>query len=114
MAPDDEVAVLHGPAPEYQPITEALVDIREFLGHLEADAILSKSQTDWIVEELAHRWFGERTRRVLVDLCETVAGSCASRLVKDRLAEFSRYRVKTADLTDFLEQEPWRNFPCPR
>lgn len=114
MAPDDEVAVLHEPGPDYRPVTEALVDLREFLGYLQLEGVLTKSQVSQVIGELSCQWFGDRTSRMLTDLCEGVAGPRASRCVRERLAELPRYRVKTMDLADFLEARPWMPSQLPQ
>ncbi|GAA3086138.1 hypothetical protein GCM10020000_85920 [Streptomyces olivoverticillatus] len=52
-APDDEVALLHGPAPDYRPITEALVDLRAFAEHLVTAGVLSQSDAREVINALA-------------------------------------------------------------
>lgn len=107
-APDDEVAVLHGPEPEYLPLTEALVDLRSFLGHLADRDALSAVTAAMVLDELAALWFGDRTTSALIDLCRRVSGSDAAAAVTAALPDFRRHRMKTRDLATFLLEERWR------
>ncbi|MFB4309579.1 TfuA-like protein [Actinomadura sp. GTD37] len=108
MIPDDEVAVLHGPAPDYRPLSEAMIDLRSFLGHLAGRGILQPQQADEVAALLASRWFGERTTAVLVELCGQVAGPHVMPGVREALQSLARHRVKSADLLGFFHAESWR------
>jgi len=108
MIPDDEVAVLHGPEPEYRPLSESMIDLRSFLTHLAARGILRPQQADEVAALLAGRWFGERTTTALVDLCGQVAGPSVMPGVRDALQALPRHRVKSADLLRFFQAESWR------
>ncbi|MFC4055657.1 TfuA-like protein [Actinomadura syzygii] len=105
MPPDDEVAVLHGPGPDYRPLSEALVDLRAFLDHLVDARILPPDPAREVEAALAGRWFGERTLRAFVDLCGEAAGPEVSRSVRRELPALPRYRLKSADLRAFFAAE---------
>ncbi|WP_261566949.1 TfuA domain-containing protein [Frankia gtarii] len=107
-APDDEVAILHGPAPEYRPITEALVDLRAFLWHLAARETLRATDVDAILQRLAGRWFGARSYTDLLADCRAVAGEAIADAVAAHRPGLPGQRRKTRDLLAFLEDAPWR------
>lgn len=107
--PDDEVAVLHGPAPEYRPITEALVDLKRFLRHLVDDQVLIAEHAYEIVSRLANTWFGDRSLAALVDACHRAAGADSARAVSGYLTDYHRYRAKARDLKTFLQEQPWQD-----
>jgi len=113
MAPDDEVAVLHGPGPRYRPMSEALVDLRGVLEVLTKQNALTESQAVTIAGRLADLWFGERTLPLLVDLCRQQAGDQAAVAVVALLPRLARLRAKGQDLTMFLKEEPWLSHPHP-
>lgn len=106
-APDDEVAILHGPAPDYRPITEALVDIRMFLRHLAKIAILTDRHARIVELRLGREWFGDRTRRAIVEACGEVAGQQVAALVSDQVSELSSIGLKQQDLRSFLTSREW-------
>lgn len=108
MIPDDEVAVLHGPAPDYRPLSEALIDLRAFLDHLVDARVVRRSQAHEIGARLAHRWFAERTATAFVALCGEVAGPGVLPEIHHELRSLPRYGLKRADLLRFLETQPWR------
>lgn len=108
MVPDDEVAVLHGPAPDYRPFTEALVDLRSFLAHLAGAGIVSRAQSEKVADALANLWFAERTTGALLELCGEAAGPAAVPRVREELRELPRHRRKSADLRAFLAERAGR------
>jgi hypothetical protein len=107
MAPDDEVAVLHGPAPAYRPVTEALVDLRELLAIWTERQLLSKGQARQIAAKLAATWFGNRSLAHLLDLARRVRGDESAHTLRTALPAPSQYSLKSRDLTAFLQEEPW-------
>ncbi|MFJ2087541.1 TfuA-like protein [Micromonospora chokoriensis] len=110
QAPDDEVALLHGPAPDYLPMSEALVDLRAVLGTLASDGALPLSAAQEVERHLANRWFGDRTMAALVALCEQVGGPGPAREAAALRSRLPELRVKTRDLINFLQERPWH---CP-
>lgn len=107
-APDDEVAVMHGPAPEYRPATEALVDLRSLLAHLVQVGALGDGAAASVAATLAGAWFGDRSLPAFVGLCGQAGGPAAAAAARDVADSVHRYRVKSRDLRDFLEEGPWR------
>ncbi|WP_078872616.1 MULTISPECIES: TfuA-like protein [Streptomyces] len=106
-APDDEVALLHTPAPEYRPLTEALVDLRAFAAHLSAAAVLSPAQAGAVIEDLAGRWFGERHLPAFLDTVGRLAGPAAAAAARARLPRLPAVRLKTGDLRTYLTERVW-------
>ncbi|MFA1540774.1 TfuA-like protein [Actinomadura monticuli] len=102
MIPDDEVAVLHGPAPEYRPLSEALIDLRPFLGHLAGVGVLQPAHAREIADVLAAAWFAERTVNALAVLCGEIAGPETVPLLRAELRSLPKYRLKSADLRAFF------------
>lgn len=108
-APDDEVAVLHGPEPDYRPVTEALVDLRCALEALVRRGEMSDDDAVWISTKLAHSWFGERSLPALVEHCRRVGGDPCASAARQVADDMQRYRLKSRDLQRFLEESPWRS-----
>lgn len=108
MAPDDEVAVLHGPAPQYRPLTEALVDLRKLLAHWTGEGLLPQELQEQLLTELASRWFGDRSLAEVISLARRMVGSAAADTLRAALPPPAQYRIKSRDLATFLQEEPWR------
>lgn len=106
-APDDAVAVLHGPAPDYMPMTESLIDLRSFLTHLQCRGILSPDQVAGAGDTLANQWFGDRTVAAMLSAVERVAGATAAQFANRELPRLPQLRVKSDDLYQFLRRKPW-------
>jgi hypothetical protein len=103
---DDEVALLHEPAPGYRAVSEPLVHLRVALDHLAARGIVGAKVARDVAAELKARWYGERTVRRLIE--SLARGSRIDRAaVEHELEEFDRFRVKAHDLERFLEERPW-------
>jgi hypothetical protein len=107
MAPDDEVAVLHGPAPTYEPVSEALIDIRAFLSELSVRGSLDAEAADRLVADLATTWFGHRTITRLIQAAVEL-GPGVTGAIEDGLSLLPAIRVKAADLKRFLVEQPWQ------
>ncbi|MFM9540134.1 TfuA-like protein [Streptomyces turgidiscabies] len=117
-APDDEVALLHGPAPDYQPISEALVDLRAFAEHLTGAGLVDHDQAAAAIGLLAGRWFGDRSQPAFIDAIRTTTGDTAATAVRAHLPRLPGLRVKTRDLRNYLRECPWTQPPtlsrsCP-
>jgi hypothetical protein len=106
---DDEVAMLHEPAPTYQPWSEPLVHLRLAIQDMAAREIVSAADADEVVRTLENLWFGERTLSLTRRLLVRRAGEARRDAISERLAAIQDYRVKTADLADFLRRRPWTN-----
>ncbi|MFI6277891.1 TfuA-like protein [Streptomyces sp. NPDC050988] len=112
-APDDEVALLHGPAPDYRPLTEALVDLRTFAEHLTQAGVLRYDQAAATISLLAGRWFGDRSQPAFIDAVRTTAGDAAAAAARAHLPRLPGLRVKTQDLRHYLTERPWTQPPTP-
>ncbi len=107
--PDDEVTLLHGPAPDYVPISEPLVHLREALACLCREGLIKPSTQDRIVTELTSRWFGDRQLAWVIQYIAAIESSAAGISVRARLGDFAEFRLKAHDLTCFLETRPWEH-----
>lgn len=106
---DDEVALLHEPEHPYRAFTEPLIHLRYALADLRDRGDLSPDAHDDVVRSLSDQWFGERTMDRFIDLVLAVVRPDRNGGVRHRLADFDRYRIKQADLVEFLELGEWRN-----
>lgn len=95
---DDEVALLHGPAPDYFPVSEPLVNIRFFLNQLVTKALISADQSLQIIEHLSECWYGDRSLYALKQLLGNT----------EEMKHFDHYRVKNIDLQNMLLERPWQ------
>jgi len=103
--PDDELALLHGPGPEYRPVTEALVDIAAMLSRLTADGDLTATQSFDVLDALGSTWFGQRSQAEVLRLIQQAGGRPTQATATSwRVAD---HRVKTSDLRRFLQERPW-------
>ncbi|RJQ81872.1 TfuA-like protein [Amycolatopsis panacis] len=94
---DDEVAVLHGEAPEYRKLTVALVAVRHAAEAARRAGVLSAAAAQSVVELARHRHYTERTWQSLAS-----AGEDLVRL-RDFLAEHPEAAdVKAADTRNTL------------
>jgi hypothetical protein len=107
---DDEVALIHEPAPHYHALSEPLVHIRLWLKELVNVGLLNSRQQAQLLEKLMSMWFGERTllcaRRMVLQLIPNQI-----RKVDKTLRDFDRFRLKTHDLCNFLQEQPWKHVP---
>lgn len=106
---DDEVALLHEPAPPYRELSEPLCHLRVGLQDLERSGALKTADCAQILEELTALWFGDRTLRFALDRLAAVG---VPAVVRDEwLRGFDRYRVKSVDLLRFLRDRPFAPTP---
>ena len=105
---DDEVALLHGPAPEYRPMSEPLVHLRAAVDHLVRRGVIRAPFGRATIEELKTRWFGNRTRRGAIDALGHGARGGVEQ-VRDELRDFRQFALKTLDLEDLLLRRPWND-----
>jgi hypothetical protein len=102
---DDEVALLHAPDEPFFVLSEPLVHIREALADLSECHLLTPAATEAITASLKLRWFGERTLGLLRSLACRASGRGEEVLA--RLADFTKYRLKTHDVARFVATAPW-------
>jgi hypothetical protein len=103
---DDEVALLHEPAAPYRSVSEPLVHLRAAIAHLVALEIIAARDALAVVADLKSRWYGERTvtrAAHALKACPRVDGGA----VDAELRAFDRFRLKTIDLVQFLEERPF-------
>ncbi|GGU37785.1 TfuA-like protein [Streptomyces violascens] len=113
-APDDEVALLHRPAPDYQPITEALVDLRAFAEYLVTAGVVSRVHARDTIKDLSGRWFGDRSLPAYFEAIAAAAGQDAAAAARTHLRQFPEIRLKSADLRTYLTERSWTLPPSPR
>ncbi len=109
---DDEVALLHEPAPPYREGSEPLFHIRRGLNWLVQQQKLSPEAALAIVAELGSAWFGDRTLSDLRDRLQQ-AGLAPEPLTAF-FADFDRHRQKAWDLLALLSQRPWARSSPPQ
>lgn len=104
---DDEMCLLHLPAPTYTPVTEALVNLRYALQRRGAALGIDARRQRILVDWLRERWFGERSPELMLDLLVGplgVPGPAAVALLDWMVA----HRIKTLDLQRLLRERPWQ------
>ncbi len=103
---DDDLALLHLPAPPWDAFSEPLVNIRHALWERGAGLGIGPATQRRLVEGLQSQWFGERTLELVLDLLVgplDVPAPAALAL----LAHLQRRRIKNLDLHDLLRRRPW-------
>ncbi|WP_162184907.1 TfuA-like protein [Allokutzneria albata] len=95
---DDEVALVHASEPPYRPASEPMVHIRSFLNSLVLEGNLSEHHAQEVTASLKNRWYGDRTHQALAELLP----------LDEVLPRLADHRLKTIDLLDFTEEQPWR------
>lgn len=98
---DDEVTQLHGPSPDYEPISEPLVNIRVFLDELVSEGELTLIQSRTIVGDLKKLYFGDRTITTFGRILSRVLGETAA--VK-MISKFPQRRIKTQDFLHLMKK----------
>lgn len=108
---DDEVAQLHGPAPEYVPVSEPLVNIRHSLATASTSGLISEGATTEILDCLKKMYFGDRT---LAKFSMLVSQYVGRRLAAVLVRRLTTQRVKTSDfvrLMSYLQRDRVRGEP---
>lgn len=106
---DDEVALLHAPVFPYFGITEPLIHLRHFVFQLERADVITLAQARTVVRKLKRLWYGERTRKLTLELVSSVAGDSAMTIARAMSADFRPFEVKVLDLTTFLAESVWES-----
>lgn len=95
---DDEVALLHGPAPDYREASEPLVHLEAALDDLARRGVLAAADAKAIYDELDGAYFGDRTLPRFAALVRARAPEV------DPLEGFDRHRLKCHDLARFCAE----------
>jgi hypothetical protein len=114
LAPDDAVAVLHGPAElGYPPLTDAGIDLRMTIAHARRHGILCREAAKRLGDAVQRLNFRIR----LLDACVDAAALCASPAERSELiASLHSLRVqqKRADALTAIRQLASGHAPAPR
>jgi hypothetical protein len=102
---DDEIALLHGPAPRYFRFSEPLIHLRCCIEDLTQKKLINKEEAKLVICQLKERYFGERTLALFAKTMKEITGY----RVDEIIADFDRYRQKEIDLVNFLQQKVWLN-----
>lgn len=104
---DDEVALTHLPGPPYLALSEPLIHIRLWLRELVCKRLLSSGKEKRLLEELMSMWFGERTLSLARAMVVNAIPMHDDKVDKT-LENFDRFRIKSQDLSNFLQEQPWK------
>lgn len=104
---DDEVALTHFPTPPYLALSEPLIHIRLWLRELVRKRLLTLHQEKRLVDELMTMWFGERTLAIAREMVVKSIPRAVNR-IDETLKNFDRFRIKSLDLSNFLQEQPWK------
>ncbi len=105
---DDELALLHLPAPPWDAFSEPLVNLRHALQERGAALGIGAAAQRRLIAWLQSLWFGERTRTLMLDLLVGPLAVPAPAAVA-LLRHLERRRIKNLDLQDLLRRRPWRD-----
>lgn len=104
---DDELCLMHLSTEPFEPITEALVNVRYALERQGIALGIAPRSQQRLLAELRRLWFGDRTHETIFGLMVDQVG--IDRLAADRLMTWmGQHRVKEIDLKAMLQQRPWR------
>lgn len=102
---DDEMALLHGPGPDYFNFSEPMVHFRYCIDQLRESQQIDYQTADAILIKIKNRYFGERSTNLFVDALND-HGIVNTGAIIDN---FEKYRIKSLDLITFLEETVWLN-----
>jgi hypothetical protein len=105
---DDEVALAHGGDSPYVALSEPLIHIRLWLDELVKIRLLKAAQGRRLLKELMSLWYGDRTLSLARSLVLSIVPK-RERELDESLANFNRFRVKSHDLSRFLNEQPWKS-----
>lgn len=91
---DDEVALLHAPAPYYWPLSVPLVSVRFALKELQANGLCDLQAREVLVETLKGKYFGDRTVGAVATAARDVVGDTLAKALINKLGTCD---VKRAD-----------------
>ncbi|MBK8505442.1 MAG: TfuA-related McrA-glycine thioamidation protein [Saprospiraceae bacterium] len=100
---DDEVALLHGPSPDYLKFSEPLIHMRLCIDDLVEQGSVCVEHGFEIIAFLKQEYFGERTLGLFSETLLRITGQRLEALVTD----FNQYRQKEHDLFQFLYRKIW-------
>ena len=101
---DDEVTLLHKAVAPFTPFSEPMVHIRALLDYLSETDRLDRTVAHEVCLRLKDLWFGYRTVEQLRDFIARGREAPSLNEIQEALP---RCRVKTHDLTRFLEERVW-------
>lgn len=104
---DDEVALLHAREEPFHPFSEPLIHCREAIRYLVSRDLVSEADARDTIMELKSRWYGERTLELFEQLLVAKSPDRVAVLNKE-ISEFDRFRLKTLDLEQFVQERPWK------
>lgn len=97
---DDEVALLHAPAPYYWQLSVPLINVRLALQALQAASICCEGMAKTVIDHLKPRYFGERTPEAVMSAANAAGGFDFAEALRDQLF---REDAKRSDLASALE-----------
>lgn len=100
---DDEVSLLHGPEPDYFPVSEPLVHFRMCMEFWIKSGKIAPDEASIVLQKLKQMFFGDRTVYVFKQLIQQHTSLDPQLATKD----FDRYRIKKTDLENFLRNRIW-------
>lgn len=103
---DDEVTLIHQAQDPYLSLSEPLIHIRQFLRQWTSEQIITRAQEQNILSYLKNMWYGHRTLNRLKKILLTLPIN--EKQIDNAIANFSAHRIKTLDLINFLELQPWK------
>lgn len=109
---DDEMCLLHFPAPPWFPVSEALVNLRHAFDVRGRELGIGEDAANAVIAALRPMWFGERTPERIRGLMVDAAG-IAEHGADQLLAWLTTHRVKTTDLERLLAMRPWQDLAAP-
>jgi hypothetical protein len=104
---DDEVALLHGFAKPFIPISEPLIHIRYFLNYIQEAKQITTKEKNKIIRVLSSIWYGDRTLYLLKELLIAKTGFSDEKSIDGLIADFQKFRVKSIDFIDFMTSKIW-------
>jgi hypothetical protein len=96
---DDEVALLHLPAPDFTNMSEPFVHFRACLEFLKKENFVSAEHCDRIIQHFKNQYFGDRTMWAFESYFKEIVGQDFKTIVPN----FDVFREKQIDLIHFLE-----------
>ena len=95
---DDEVTQIHMSTPPYNPISEPLINIRDYLAFMVGSGRISKNTHDEIIKLFSSMWYGNRTLSLLKKLLETKGSDFNNQ-------DFTACRVKQRGVRHYVLQK---------